>query len=79
VQVNQLPAWHLKTRGTALAYLEKSLQPPDLEDTLCHQDNHLEYAPPFDPAVCALCSVSVGSFAKNNVRLLVLDLGQELR
>jgi hypothetical protein len=77
MQVNQLPAQHSKALGTVLAYLEESFQPPDLEDTFSNQDNHLEDAPPLDSAVCALCSVSVGSFADNDVRLFVFDLGEE--
>jgi hypothetical protein len=79
VQVNQPPAQDSKARGTALAYLEEALQPPHLEDTLSHQDYHLEYAPPLDSAVCTLCRISMGPLANNNIRLLIPDLGKELR
>jgi hypothetical protein len=67
MQVNQLPAQDSKALGTVLAYLEESFQPPDLEDTLADQDNHLKDAPPLDSAVCALCGVSVRSFTDYDV------------
>ena len=37
-----------------------------------------EDVPPLDSTVCALGSVSVGALANNNVRLLILDLGENL-
>jgi hypothetical protein len=79
MDVNQLPAQESMPLGTDLAYLKESLQPPDLEDAFANQDNHLEYAPPFDSTVCTLCRVSVGSFSHNNVRLFIFDLGKEFR
>jgi hypothetical protein len=79
MQVYQLPAQESMPLGTDLAYLKESFQPPDLEDAFANQDNHLEYAPPFDSTVCTLCRVPVGSFSNNNVRLFVFDLGQEFR
>jgi hypothetical protein len=77
LQVNQLPAQDSKARGTVLAYLEESLQPPDLEDTFAHQHSHLEYTPPLDSGICTFGSVSVGSFPDNDVRLLVFHLREE--
>ncbi len=77
LQVNQLPAQDSKARGTVLAYLEESFQPPNLEDTFAHQNSHLEYTPPFNSGICAFGSVSVGSFSDNYVRLLVFHLGEE--
>lgn len=76
-QVNQLPAQDPKALGTVLAYLEEALQPPDLEDALAGQDDHLEDAPPLDAAVGALCGVAVRSFAYDDVGLFVFDLGEE--
>ena len=72
--VNQLPAQDSIAPSIATTYLEKSLQPPDLKDTLANQDTHLEYTPPLDSAVGALSSISMGSFAHDNVWLLVLHL-----
>jgi len=46
MQVNQLPAQDPKALGTVLAYLEESLQPPDLKDAFADQDPHLEDTPP---------------------------------
>jgi hypothetical protein len=47
--------------------LEKSFQPPDLEDTLADENGQLKDAPPFDSCVRALCSVAVHSFSDHNV------------
>ena len=58
--------------------LEEPPQPPDLEDRLADDDADDEDVPPLDPAVCALGGVSVGALADDNVRLLVLDLGEDL-
>lgn len=77
LEVNQLPAQDSKALGTVLAYLEESLQPPDLEDAFTDQDSHLEHTPPLHSGVCAFRGVSVGSLSENNVRLFVFDLGKE--
>jgi hypothetical protein len=79
MQANQLPAQDSKPLGTVLSYLKESFQPPDLEDALANQDNHLENAPPLDPAVRAFCGVSVGSFSDDDVGLFVFDLSKEFR
>jgi len=57
---------------------EEPPQPPDLEDRFADDDANDEDVPPLDPAVCALGSVPVGALADDNVRLLVLDLGEDL-
>jgi hypothetical protein len=77
LQVNQLPAQDSKALGTVLAYLEESLQPPDLEDAFADQHSHLEHTPPLNSGICAFGSVSVRSFSENDVRLLVFHLGEE--
>ena len=77
MQVNQLPAQDSKALGTVLAYLEESFQPPYLEDTFANQYSHLEDAPPFDSAICALCRVSVGSLAHYDIGLFVFNLCEE--
>lgn len=59
-------------------HLEKSPQPPDLEDRLAHDDAQDENVPPLDPAVGALGRVAVGALADDNVLLLVPDLGENL-
>ena len=61
-----------------LAYLEESAQPPDLEEGLSNDDADDERVPPLDSAVGALGRVAVGSFAEDNVHLLVLDLLEEV-
>ena len=61
-----------------LAYLEKALQPPDLEDALADKDSHLKNTPPLDTLVCRLGGVAVDALAQNDVGLLVLDLSEEL-
>lgn len=58
---------------------EEPPQPPNLEDRLANDDADDEDVPPLDPAVCALGSVSVGALADDYVRLLILDLGEDLR
>ena len=75
---NQLPTEDSKALGAILAYLEESLQPPDLEDTFADQDSHLEHTPPLYSGICAFCGVSVRSFSEDDVGLLVFDLGKEL-
>jgi hypothetical protein len=79
LQVNQLPAEDTKALGTVLAYLKEAFQPPNLEDALPNQNYHLEDAPPLNPAIGTLCRVAVRSLADDDVRLLVFDLGKELR
>lgn len=74
-----LPAKDTKARGAILAYLKEALEPPDLEDAFCSKDKDLEGAPPFDPTVCALRSISVSAFADDYVGLFIFDLGEELR
>ena len=61
------------------AYLKEPLQPPDLKDTLPYQDSQLKYAPPFDPAICALSCIAVGPLTDNDVGLFIFDLIQQLR
>ena len=73
-----LPAQDSIARATVLAYLEESLQPPDLEDTFTSQYTHLEDTPPLYSGIGALSGISVGSFPDNDIRLLILDLGKEL-
>lgn len=58
--------------------LEEPPEPPDLKDRLADDDTDDEDVPPLDAAVCALCGVAVGALADDDVRLLVLDLGEEL-
>jgi hypothetical protein len=58
-------------------HLEEALQPPHLEDPFSYQDAQLEDRPPLDPRVGALGRVPVRAFPHHNVRLFVLDLGQE--
>lgn len=62
----------------SLAYLEKALQPPDLEDALADKNSHLEYTPPLNTLVCRLGGVAVDALAQHDVRLLVLDLGEKI-
>jgi hypothetical protein len=62
--------------GDWQAYLEKSFQPPHLENTLADKHRKLEDTPPLDSRVRALGRVSVYALADDNVRLLVLNLGQ---
>ena len=67
--------------GSGLDYalhLEEAAQPPDLEDGLADDDADDKEVPPLDTAVGALGSVAVGALAHDNVRLLVLDLGQQV-
>lgn len=59
-------------------YLEESLQPPDLEDTVCNQNNHLEGAPPLNAAVGALSSVAMDALAEDNVGLFVFNLREKI-
>ena len=65
----------MKTEDTDL---EEPLQPPYLEDALADEHAELEDAPPLDAGVGALGRVPVGALASDDVRLLVLDLRQEL-
>lgn len=58
--------------------LEEPLQPPYLEDALADEHAELEDTPPLDAGVGALGRVPVGALARDDVRLLVLDLRQEL-
>ena len=57
---------------------EEASDPPHLEDALANEQGHLEDAPPLDARVCRFGGVAVGALADNNVRLLVLDLCDEL-
>jgi hypothetical protein len=77
MQVNQLPAQDSKALGTVLAYLEESLQPPDLKDAFADQDSHLEDAPPLYSSIRALGCISMGSFSDHDVGLFVFDLSEE--
>lgn len=72
---NQLPAKHSESLFASFAYLEETLQPPDLKDALAEKDADLEDAPPFDAAVGAFGCVAVHSFAEDDVGLFVFDLG----
>ena len=65
--------------STGILDLEEASQPPDLESALAKQHAHLEDAPPLDTGVGAFGGVAVGSFADDDVALLILDLGEELR
>lgn len=67
LKVTQSPAQNSKSLGTVLAYLEESLQPPDLEYAFADQDNHLEDAPPLHSGVRALGCVSMGTFSEDDV------------
>lgn len=73
-----LEAEDTKTLLAVFAYLKEALQPPDLEDTLGNKDSHLEYGPPLNTLVRRLGGVAVDALAKNDVGLLVLNLGKEL-
>lgn len=57
---------------------EEAADPPDLKEALADEERYLEDAPPLDAGVCGLGCVAVGAFADDDVRLLVLDLGDEL-
>lgn len=59
-------------------HLEESPQPPNLENRLADDNAQDEDVPPLDTAVGALGSVAVGTFAEDNVLLLVPDLGEEI-
>lgn len=59
-------------------YLEKALQPPDLEDAFGEEHAELEDAPPFDAAVGAFGGVAVDAFPHDDVGLFVFDLGEEV-
>jgi hypothetical protein len=60
-------------------HLKEPPQPPDLEDGLSNHDTDDKQIPPLDPIVGALSCVAVGAFADDNVGLLILDLGKQLR
>jgi hypothetical protein len=77
MQVNQLPAQDSKALGTVLAYLEESLQPPDLKDAFADQDSHLEDTPPLHSSIRTFGCVSMSSFSDHDVRLFVFHLGKE--
>jgi len=62
-----------------IAYLEKPLDPPYLENTLAQKDQNLEDAPPLDSSVGALSGITMGPLADNNIALLVFDLRCHLR
>lgn len=57
------------------SYLEESLQPPDLENTLPNQDHQLEHAPPLHSRIGTLGSISMRTLADNDVGLLVFHMG----
>ena len=60
------------------AYLKESLQPPNLENTLANKHRKLEDTPPLNTSIRALGCVSVYPLANDNVRLLILDLGESV-
>lgn len=64
----------IERRSTGRLDLKESLQPPDLEHALADEDAQLEDAPPLHAGVGAFGGVSVGSFANDDIALLVLDL-----
>lgn len=58
--------------------LEESAKPPHLENGLSNDEANDEQVPPLDSAVGALGGITVSALAKDNVGLLILDLGEEL-
>jgi hypothetical protein len=56
--------------------LEKSLEPPNLEDALANKDRKLEDTPPLDSSIGTFGRISVHSFSHHDVRLLVANLVQ---
>lgn len=62
------------SNSSAIAYLEESLNPPHLEDSLADQDNQLEETPIFDSGICAFSGVSVCPFTNYDISLFILDL-----
>ena len=60
-------------------HLEESPQPPNLEDGLANNDANNEQIPPLDASVGALRRIPVCPLADDDVGLLVLDLGEQLR
>lgn len=67
----------IERRCTGRLDLKESLQPPHLENSFADEYGDLKEAPPLDTSIGALGCVTVGTFAKNNVALLILDLGYE--
>ena len=60
-------------------YLKEPLQPPNLKDAFPKQHTQLKDTPPLDPPVRALGRISMRPLPNNNVRLLILDLTQQIR
>ena len=60
-------------------YLKEPFEPPNLEYTLSDKNTNLKDAPPLDSIVCALGCVPMSSFSDDDVRLFVLNLGDQFR
>lgn len=58
--------------------LKEPSQPPDLENRLANDHAQNKDVPPLDAAIRALGGVAVGALAHDDIRLLVLDLGEEV-
>lgn len=81
-EVSSPHSLHLFLTTTSQSYhslhFEESPEPPDLEDRLPNDNSDDEDVPPLHSAVGALCGIPVGALADYDVRLLILDLGEDL-
>ncbi len=60
------------------AYLKEAFQPPHLENSLPDQYAQLEHTPPLHPRVRALSCIPVRPLSNHDIRLLILDLREDI-